>query len=374
MADGFLHKLIDWKNFELFVKDLYSSEGEVLVEHNVVEKCKSGATRQIDVKVTQKTKLHTYVTIIECKCWKKAVSRATIDVLASSIEDLNASKGVIFTTKGYQKGAETYARSKNIDIFVVRDLLDEEWGLPGRNIHLFLEIVSGQMSKIHFPNARALLIVEKKPEKLGIEIELNKESYDDDSLILHSVVDGRQGPNISKILFELHAELTRIIDSSFKRDLTKKEQNTVITSDVLVNFLSFEYRQMRNQYAAVNFEKLELGFVTQISKSELVFDRGDKFDYAFVVQNYISDTSNYVYKSKKEDGVVICPVERECQDIFDKKDVFVNGSTLKVFTAPWVGVDASKANNVAKTSPIHIEILVDDNPLGFRFQLIPMKG
>jgi len=116
MSSGFLYKLFDWKNFELFVKDLYSSDGNVLVEHNVTETGKSGATRQIDVKVTQTTTLHTYKTIIECKFWKKAVERSTVDIVAASIEDLNASKGVIFTTKGYQQGAETYAKSKNIDI------------------------------------------------------------------------------------------------------------------------------------------------------------------------------------------------------------------------------------------------------------------
>lgn len=41
-------------------------------------------------------------------------------------EDLNASKGVIFITVGYEAGAEKYAKSKNIDIFVIKDLTQEE--------------------------------------------------------------------------------------------------------------------------------------------------------------------------------------------------------------------------------------------------------
>ena len=42
---------------------------------------------------------------------------------------------MIFTTKGYEKGAKTYASSINIDLFIVRDLTEEEWGLPGRHVY-----------------------------------------------------------------------------------------------------------------------------------------------------------------------------------------------------------------------------------------------
>ena len=62
-----------------------------------------------------------------------------VDVLAAKIEDLNASKGVIITTIGYEKGAELYAKHKNIDIFVVRELTEEEWGSPGRIIEIVLQ-------------------------------------------------------------------------------------------------------------------------------------------------------------------------------------------------------------------------------------------
>lgn len=116
----FLTYLIDWKEFELFVAELYKDDGDLIIQHNVTEVGKSQAKRQIDVLVTQKTKLHTIKTIIECKLWKSKVDRQVIDVLSASVEDLNANKGVIFTTKGYEEGAIQYAKNK-ILIFLLSE-------------------------------------------------------------------------------------------------------------------------------------------------------------------------------------------------------------------------------------------------------------
>ncbi len=97
VAENYLDEIYDWGKFELFVRELYKSDGDLVVEHNITEIGKSGRKHQIDVKVTGKTKLHTYVTLVECKRWKKKIDGDIIDILAAKIEDLNASKGVIIT-------------------------------------------------------------------------------------------------------------------------------------------------------------------------------------------------------------------------------------------------------------------------------------
>ena len=96
----FIDRLVDWQAFERFVRDLYAVDSDLVVEHNLTEVGKSGARRQIDVKFTHKVRSHTYVTLVECKHWKSNVDRKRIDELAASIEDLNAPKGVMFTTTG----------------------------------------------------------------------------------------------------------------------------------------------------------------------------------------------------------------------------------------------------------------------------------
>ncbi|WP_444894689.1 restriction endonuclease [Microbulbifer sp. TRSA001] len=371
MSDGFLHKLFDWKNFELFVKDLYSAEGDVLVEHDVTEIGKSGASRQIDVKVTQKTSFHTYTTIIECKYWKKAVERTTVDIVAASIEDLNASKGVIFTTRGYQQGAETYAKSKNIDIFVVRDLLNEDWGNPGRNIQLYLNIVGGQMSKAHFPNAKAMLIVEEQPHDMNLEINLSQENLDDNNFLLYSVKNGDTGPNLTKILSEIHSTITKNINSIAGQKDEFLNHKLLVKSDVNVNFSGFEFRQLRNKFAAVNLSEMTINFVTQISRSKLNIDRAENLDYALVVQNYVSEQAHYVSKKSESGEILVSAYKSEPVPPDNPNDIFVNGSTMSCFLGPWVGVNINASTRIGISSPIHLKIRSAENSLGF--SIVPLE-
>jgi hypothetical protein len=67
MATTVYEQLIDWREFELFVQRLYQEEQNLKVEHDVTLVGKSGAKRQIDVLITQETKLHKYITLVECK-------------------------------------------------------------------------------------------------------------------------------------------------------------------------------------------------------------------------------------------------------------------------------------------------------------------
>ena len=372
MDNGYLHKLFDWKNFELFVKDLYSAEGDLIVEHDVTEIGKSGASRQIDVKLTQKTSFHTYTTIIECKFWKKAVERTTVDIVAASIDDLNASKGVIFTTKGYQRGAETYAKSKNIDIFVVRDLLEEEWGNPGRNIQLYLNIIGGEMSKAHFPNARAMLIVEEQPNDMNLEIKLSQENIDDDAFLLYSAKNGDIGPNLTKLLSEVHSTITNNINVIVGQKNEFLDHKLLVKSDVRVDLTGFEFRQLRNKYAAVNLNEMTLNFVTQISRSELNIDRGKNLDYALIVQNYVSEQAYYVSKNNDSGEMLVSSYKNEKSSPIEPNDVFVNGSTMNCYLGPWVGVDIKASTRIAESSPLNFKVVAANNSLGFNF--VPVEG
>jgi hypothetical protein len=84
MADLLLDQLVDWREFERFVRDLYARYPDLRVEHNVSERGRSGALRQTDVKFTHEAGGLNYVTLVECKRWKEKVTRDRIDVLAKS--------------------------------------------------------------------------------------------------------------------------------------------------------------------------------------------------------------------------------------------------------------------------------------------------
>lgn len=111
----------DWGGFEELVAEL-NATGNLSVERNVILKGKSGVPRQIDVVVKHRQGLYEHLILIECKHLKRPVSRAAVDAFASAVLDTGASKGVIFSLKGFQKGAKNLAKNTNIDLFSVRDV------------------------------------------------------------------------------------------------------------------------------------------------------------------------------------------------------------------------------------------------------------
>jgi len=79
------------------------------------------------------------------------------DVLRVAVGDLNASRGVIFSTNGFQEGAVLAAKSAAIELFRVRELTDEEWGLPGRVVDFYLQVIQGSFGNpiLHNPKTFA---------------------------------------------------------------------------------------------------------------------------------------------------------------------------------------------------------------------------
>lgn len=130
----------DWGGFETFVAKLHET-GKVTVEHNVVLPGRSGAPRQIDVLIRHKESLYEHLVIAECKYWNSPVDRLHVDALVTTVREVGAARGVIFSTKGFQSGAATQAQHENIDLYVVRDLTAQEWGLPGRVVDIFLQVI-----------------------------------------------------------------------------------------------------------------------------------------------------------------------------------------------------------------------------------------
>jgi hypothetical protein len=57
-----------------------------------------------------------YSVIVECKYWNERVKKAQVAVLSSVVSDIGAEKGIIISTKGFQKGALELAKNSNIEL------------------------------------------------------------------------------------------------------------------------------------------------------------------------------------------------------------------------------------------------------------------
>jgi hypothetical protein len=162
----------DWGGFEKLVAEFHET-GEVTVEHNVTLVGRSGAPRQIDVLIHHKQGLYTHLVIAECKYWNSPVERLHIDALATAVQDLGASRGVIFSTKGFQSGAITQAKQSNIDLFIVRNLTAEEWGLPGRVIDFYLHVIQTSIGNPSLDRPLILGVPSNEPIALNLEFNEN---------------------------------------------------------------------------------------------------------------------------------------------------------------------------------------------------------
>jgi hypothetical protein len=131
MAASLATLVTDWGGFEEFVKEL-NRTGSVSVERNVALTDRNGSRRQIDVVIRHREGLVDHLVLGECKYWKRRVTRRAVENLVAGVAELRADRGMIFTTVGYQSGALPYAQANGIEIYLVREVTDEEWGSPGR--------------------------------------------------------------------------------------------------------------------------------------------------------------------------------------------------------------------------------------------------
>jgi hypothetical protein len=268
---GFMSKYYDWASFETFVKDLYEGDGDVTVQRDVTEVDRYGAKRQTDVKITRRSRFHRFTTLVECKRWKDPVSRDRIDVLAASIEALGANNGAIFTTTGFEEGAIAYVKGKGIDLFVVRDLTPEEWGLPGRHISLHLHVDAAEFRDIQFA-AQAVMLIDAPPGPMEVAVDLSADKALDPDFDLFSVKTGERGANLVGILGDAH----RIILMALGNSMGVLDGGSQVTHEINarceLDFTRTEFHQLRLPKLAARIERIGFMFRAHISQSAINID------------------------------------------------------------------------------------------------------
>lgn len=339
MADAFIDRLVDWRDFERFVHDMYADDGDLVVEHNVTEVGKSGARRQIDVKFTHKVRSHTYVTLVECKRWKAKVGRDRIDVLAASIEDLNASKGVIFTTRGFVEGAEAYAKSKGIDLFLVRDLTDEEWGRPGRVVWFYMHTYAAEARNIN-PVAKLAAIGPNPPSSISLNMKLSRAGQLDESLTLRSLEDGSAGPNLLSLIVEARDRALKRLSPSVNRLFSDGADGAsqAFLIPIELDLTNSPHRQLVQPYGLVLIERLTMDLLVSILQTRFEMDRGKGFNIALAVENYVTRERSVVAQRRDSAKVAVADLRNDGVTGEDRDDVLENGQLLQIFTEPWVQV------------------------------------
>lgn len=275
----------DWGGFERLVKSMHQ-DGVVKVRRG--EKLKGrGGTWTVDVTIRHQHEGRTDLTLVECKYWTTPVDRTCITNLAVVKEETGAKHAVVFTTIGYDSGAEEFAKSRGIEVYVVRDLMPTDWGAPGR-------VVTFQMQSMYSAIGDVQIVaIDPFPENMAPE---------EIKLI-------RQG-GATVTLAEYFSEY--------------REQNLkALGAQVLSGDGKFTWRILGNTQFPGGFWQAEyrghkfrmLGFsatmMVHIQQEALVVDRGDFVKYALAVEEKV--TGKRLIASRKMDSrtSVMDPIKNE---------------------------------------------------------------
>lgn len=124
------------RDYELFVRSLYEAlmqsesvggQHNITIEPNKKLTDRHGNVREFDLYWEYELAGVTYKTIVECKDYSRPVSVDKIDALIGKLIDFPDIKPLFATKIGYQSGAESKAKTSNIDLLVIREQNDTDW-------------------------------------------------------------------------------------------------------------------------------------------------------------------------------------------------------------------------------------------------------
>ena len=144
------------KEYEATTAALYQAlgEGSGITIEGFGASCrvqgKSGSWYQIDVLTKQSNGLQTVRTAIECKYWKKRVTRNVVSNLITLLEDTNIEKGVVVSKEGFTSGAIALAKPRNISLMEMREPNDNDWEGKIKTIHIILRMTSPEFYDFEF--------------------------------------------------------------------------------------------------------------------------------------------------------------------------------------------------------------------------------
>jgi len=113
--------------YEIFIRDLYAAllrdDRFATVEHNVKLPGKD-IERQIDVLVRTSVAGHELLIVIECRDYASRLDITHLDAFYSKLQDVNASKGVLVSRRGFSKSAKSKADRVGVTLCLASEAAD----------------------------------------------------------------------------------------------------------------------------------------------------------------------------------------------------------------------------------------------------------
>jgi hypothetical protein len=325
MKDKALSEIVsDWGGFERLVAQLHETGG-VSVEHNATLIGRSGAPRQIDVLVRHTEGLYEHLIVIECKYRNDAVERIHVDALATTIRELGAARGVIFSTRGFQSGAIEQAAHENISLYKLREPTDEEWGLPGRKVDIWLHCVSVGIGNFQVHDST---IINAKPgQSIAFNFEFNETGPVSKTLMK---MEGKPDQTIEDIILRMTREAVALVYKPRKLSFDGKFDG-VVKSVIRMNVEPKTPMMLFKDGATVLVSRYSFSLGVKVSQSRFQVDRAIPYAFVLAVEDCVKNTVTTASRRKGTEITQLSAVDQE-EPI---GSVFQSGSLISVFIGPF---------------------------------------
>jgi hypothetical protein len=272
---------------------------------------------QIDVVIRHNQGLIEHLVVVECKYWKDRVGRQEVDALAATIREVGADRGIIFSKEGFESGAITQAQHDHIELFRVRSLTDEEWGLPGREIEFFMHCHTASAGHLQLNNARLVVGSEPKDPNLQVihaktqtKIKLNGSSVETlEALIEKFAFKACDDANFKSIVR---------FQNSFDGDILIRRHVDITPPTPIQIF----YNGGSVLVGTVGFD---VGH--KIAQTRIYFDRAKNFLFALAVEDVVRKTNTLASRRLDQTDTILQGVEAN-SEVAQPQNVLSNGSLI----------------------------------------------
>lgn len=316
----------DWGGFERLVADLHDT-GTVTVEHDVVLTGRSGAPRQIDVLVRHREGLYEHLIVVECKYRNSAVERIHVDAVATTVREVGASRGVIFSTRGFQSGTITQAKHDGISLYQIRQPTALEWGLPGRHIDLWIQYLQVSIGNPTLPGT--MLIGPPLGSNL-LSLELGEKTST--TPIMAAEMDE---PTLETLIERLARESARFAYQPVRISFGDGEFSGTHRSRFRVNYTPKKPIECPRGGSVILILRVEFQVGLRIDQSRLQIDRGERYAFVLAVEDCV--TKGVSTASREAGGKTVLGPARA--DPPNRDDVLENGSMFQVWLKQLIGFE-----------------------------------
>lgn len=330
----------DWGGFERLVAKLHET-GDVTVERDVILPGRSGAPRQIDVLIRHRQGFYEHLVIVECKYWQDNVERLHVDALSTTIREVGADKGVIFSKKGFQSGAIAQAKAENIDLFVIRDLGRREWGEPGRIIDLFLQFAQLGLGGVE---ARGYFLPSKPgavpdPSDLHLDLRFAEGKALSATGLIRS--DGRPSEvTLEDRILQGLEEGTQNAQRHFPLFNSGASGDYYLGIPITLN--AQEPFRIQRTSGVLLVPSIRLNAALKITQSRITVDRGRNLEFALAVESRVTGK---VSLASRAIGTAITNLSHLRGEFDGAEDPFKNGQVIQVLLNGYFDMSETNGKN-----------------------------